>query len=54
MIPRKRIKKSKNNSLYYPYYKVCNYKFDVKDDFNELGLSFLEYKDLLEVRNIVK
>ena len=52
MIPRKRIKKS--SSSYYPYYKVRNYKPDVKDDFTELGFSFLEYKDLLEVKNIVK
>lgn len=49
MIPKKRIKES--SSIYYPYYTVRNYKSTVKDEFNELGISFLEYKDLLEVKN---
>lgn len=39
MIPRKRIKES--TSFLYPTYKVRNYKSDVRDDFNKLGINFL-------------
>jgi hypothetical protein len=44
MIPRKKLRKS--SSVSYPYYKVCNHKSSVKEDFNKLGLKFLEYNDL--------
>lgn len=46
MIPRKRFRESKSGSLLYPYYKVCNHKSYVKDEFEELGLNFVEYKNL--------
>lgn len=54
MMPRKRIRESKSGSLLYSHYKVRNYKYNVMNDFKELGLNFLEYEDLLEAKNIDK
>ena len=54
MMPRKRIRESRSGSLLYSHYKVRNYKYNVMNDFKELGLNFLEYEDLLEAKNIDK
>lgn len=36
-----------STSMIYPHYKVRNSKSSVKEDFDKLGLDFLEYKDLI-------
>lgn len=45
--------KQNNNNTIDPD-KVRNYKYNVMNDFKELGLNFLEYEDLLEAKNIDK
>lgn len=45
MIPKKKIREG--SSFLYPYYKVNNYKSSVEKDFNELGLNFFTYNDLM-------
>lgn len=42
MIPKKKIRESKSGSMLYPYYKVRNYKYSVREEFKELGINFSE------------
>lgn len=49
MIPRKKLRTS--TSFMYPYYKVCNYRQDVMNDFKKLGFNVLGYDDLIKEDN---